>query len=125
MSKLPFDLDRETGLIRVFPQGPLEEDDFSALSEEVEAFVDGGGALRGLVIDTEHFPGWDDFGAFLAHVRFIREHHRMIPKVAVISDDRLLSTMPGIADHFVSATVRHFPAAERENALAWVVSRED
>ncbi len=121
MSKLKFTLDRDTGVLRVFPQESLDKEDFLALSEAVDGFLDQGGSLSGLVIDSERFPGWDDMGAFLAHVRFVREHHKLIPRVAVISDDSMLSAMPAFANHFVAADVRHFSVADCDDALSWVM----
>lgn len=125
MSKLEFALDQKTGVLRIFPQESLVKEDFQALSEAVDGFLDQGGSMRGLAIDTERFPGWDDMAAFLAHVRFVREHHKLIPKVAVISDDSKLSAMPGIADHFVTAEVRHFAEAARDDALSWLRGEQD
>lgn len=120
MSRLEFDLDRKSGVLCLVPKESLQSADFEALTEVVDSYVEDGGSLSGLAIDTGHFPGWNDISAFLAHMRFIRDHHKLIPRVAIISDDRLLSTMPGVADHFVSAKVRHFPTQERSQAMSWV-----
>ena len=55
-----------------------------------------------------------------AGFRFIRDHHRQIGKVAVVSDSAFLSMAPRIADHFVAAEVRHFSAEERDAAMRWL-----
>jgi len=115
-------LDQTDGILIVTPQGPLAASDFEALRAEVDPFIERTGGLRGLVIEAETFPGWDGFAGLTAHLRFVRDHHRLIKRVAVVSDSALLSHLPQLASHFVAAEVRHFPEAERAAALDWVRS---
>jgi len=56
----------------------------------------------------------------LSHLRFVRDHHRRIRRVAVVSDSAFLTVAPKIASHFVGAQLRTFDAAERAAALAWI-----
>jgi hypothetical protein len=100
----------------------LAAGDFEALRSEVDPFIERTGGLRGLVIEAEVFPGWDGFAGLTAHLRFVRDHHRLIRRVAVVSDSALLSHLPQLAGHFVAAEVRHFPKAKRAGALDWVRS---
>jgi hypothetical protein len=53
-------------------------------------------------------------------LRFVRQHHRNIKRVALVTDSSLLTIMPRIASHFVSAQVRTFGSAQRGEALAWL-----
>jgi hypothetical protein len=46
--------------------------------------------------------------------------HRLIGKIAAVSDSPVLSTVPQLAKHFVKAEIRHFNANERATALAWL-----
>lgn len=78
------------------------------------------GGLNGLMVVAEHFPGWDDFAALSSHVRFVREHHKKIRRVAIVTADRLVSALPRIASRFLDAEVRAFPVDERDEALLWV-----
>jgi hypothetical protein len=32
------------------------------------------------------FPGWENFGGFTAHMHFIREHHKRVERVAIVTD---------------------------------------
>ena len=72
------------------------------------------------MIEAPSFPGWDSFAALLSHLRFVRDHHRQIRHIAVVSDSALLAAAPKIASHFVSAQLRTFEASGRAAALAWV-----
>jgi tRNA U38,U39,U40 pseudouridine synthase TruA len=118
---LSFELIEDEGVLILQPKGELEAADFERLSTEVDAYIDKAGELNGLMIVAEHFPGWDDFSALSAHVRFVKDHHRKIRRVAVVTNDRLVSAMPRIASRFVDAKIRAFQMTERDEALLWVV----
>ena len=76
------------------------------------------------MIDAESFPGWRDFAALLAHMKFVKDHHRNIEKIAAVSDSSFLAIAPKIASHFVRADVRHFRHSQREEALTWLRKSE-
>jgi len=111
------------GILIIRPQGRLEATDFEKIAQEIDPYIEANGKLNGLLIDAEAFPGWKDFAALIAHFKFVRDHHRKIQKVAVVSDSSFLSVAPKIATHFVKADLRHFPRDQRDAALAWL--RED
>jgi hypothetical protein len=115
-------LDKAAGILVVTPQGPLAASDFEALRTEVDPFIERAGTLRGLLIEVPVFPGWDGFAGLTAHLRFVRDHHRLIRRVAVVSDNAVLSHLPQLASHFVAAEVRYFPEAHRAEALDWIQS---
>jgi len=118
------DLNEEQGFAVIIPGEivGLSESDFTHLRIIVDDYLKDHSELRGVVIVVERFPGWDDFDAFISHVRFVRDHHAVIRKVALVSDSFLLSKTPSFMDHFVSAKVRHFPFSDVEQAKQWVVT---
>jgi hypothetical protein len=62
----------ETGVFfSSLPRGPLEKEDFEQLAKEVDPFIASKGKLVGLMIHTESFPGWENFGAFVSHLKFV------------------------------------------------------
>jgi hypothetical protein len=112
----------DSGVLIVQPSGPLSADDFGALSAEIDPWLDAGNRLKGLLIDVPAFPGWNDFAGLHSHLRFVRDHHRAIPRVAIATDSRFLSYAPVVARHFVSADIRHFGAGQAAAALDWLES---
>ena len=104
------------------PTGPLTRRDLEGLTERFDARVDATGRAPNLVIRSGSFPAWADFSALLKHLRFIRAHHRLVERVAIVSDARALDLAPRLARRLVSAEVRHFSAAEYQDALEWVGS---
>ena len=118
--ELSFELMKEQGVLILEPKGELEAADFERLSAEVDPYIDEIGGLNGLMIVAEHFPGWDDFAAMTSHLRFVREHHQKIRRVAFVTAGRLLAALPRISSRFVAAEVRSFPIDQRDEALLWV-----
>ncbi len=113
---------RDEGILTLTPIGRLESDDFATLARVVDAYVSEEGALTGVMIYAESFPGWEDFGALISHFKFVKNNQGDIGKVAAVTDGQFLSIMPKIIDHFVSADVRHFDYGDREAALEWLRS---
>lgn len=111
---------REEGVVEVLPSGALKAVDFEQLAALVDPFIEAKGELKGLMIVAERFPGWDSLGALIEHVRFVREHQKLIRRVATVSDGATLTILPLLAKHFVKAEVRHFPFAERDAAMDWL-----
>jgi len=108
------------GILLVRPQGPIQAGDFEAIAKVVDPYIEQTGGLRGIMIEASSFPVWDSFAALMSHLRFVRDHHRLVAKIAAVSDSAVLSIAPHIAKHFVKAEFRHFNANEREAALAWL-----
>jgi hypothetical protein len=117
---LEHELLTETGILIVRPKGPLAARDFAALSVDADAYIEAHGALNGLMICAEEFPGWENLDGVVSHFKFVRDHHSKISKVAFVSDSDVLTLLPKLASHFVSAEVKHFKGDEEREALAWI-----
>src|SRR5262249_15010050 len=117
-------LDTEQAILYLRPKSALSEADFAELAREVDPFLQRtGGALAGIVIEAESFPGWDSLGALMAHLRFVRDHPRRVRKAAVGPDALLGDLAEKLASHFVAAEIRHFPAGQLDAARRWVLER--
>ena len=119
---LNHDLRIDDGILVLNPQGPLEAADFTALAGVVDAYLRRHGTLRGVLIHAESFPGWKDFGALITHLKFVKDHHQAISKVAIVADGTFATVMPRLARHFIRAQVQHFDYAEMDVALDWLKS---
>lgn len=114
------ELQTEEGILIVHPLAPLTADDFENLARDLDPWLEQHGPLKGLMIQTEAFPGWNNLAGMLSHFRFVRDHHRRIGRVAMVSDSPVLTIAPKVAKHFVSAEVSHFPAEQHSDALEWL-----
>ena len=99
----------------------LEQADFEQLAATVNPHIEERGALAGLIIEVAAFPGWDSLGAMASHFHFVRDHHKHIKKVGVVSDSPLGAIAENLASHIVAAKIKHFPAGELEAAKQWIM----
>ncbi|KZS76135.1 hypothetical protein A4G26_22130 [Mycobacterium kansasii] len=118
---IEYDLDTDHSILLVRPKSALDSDDFDQLAKTVDPHIEATGDLAGLIIDAPGFPGWDSFGAMVTHFRFVRDHHKHVKKVAVVTDSHLGDVAEHLTSHFVAATVRHFPAAQTDEARQWII----
>ena len=121
---LKINFDKDAGIVTVTPSASLNEKDFALLASEIDPFIEKEGKLNGLIIQVESFPGWEDFAGLISHLKFVREHHKKIEKVAAVTDGKIVSIMPQIVDHFVNAKVKCFPYESYNEALSWVQSQD-
>ena len=117
---IEYTLDKSLGIIHVRPTGPLRKEDFDSLAQAIDPFIEKSGGLRGLLLELARFPGWDDIGAAARHIRFVRNHHRRIEKVAIVTDSMLGEAAEHVASHFVAAEIQHFPADHVQEAMTWL-----
>lgn len=116
-------LDTANAILHLRPKSALEQADFEQLARAVDPYIAGTGDLAGLIIEAPHFPGWSSFGAMAAHLRFVRDHHRHIKKIALVTDSALGNIAEHLVSHFVSAEIKQFPASGLDAARQWIMGR--
>jgi hypothetical protein len=109
----------ESGVLVVEPTGPLRSEDFDTLALIIDPWIEVHGDLRGVVVHTREFPGWENLGSFLRHLRFVRDHHRRIRRVALCVEGTMAELVPRVAEHFVDAELRHFAYDDVDRAIDW------
>jgi hypothetical protein len=120
ISMLNYELRHDEGVLVLHPEGPLEATDFTTLAHQDDTYLAGHGKLRGVLIHGKLFPGWKDFAAMLAHLKFLKDHLKRIEKVAIAADGAIASIMPNIANHFVHARIEHFEFPLERAAWDWL-----
>lgn len=119
---LEYTLDSAEGILEINPLSQLSSEDFQSLTTAVDEYIVEHGALTGIIISADPFPGWEDFGALVSHLKFVRGAQQDVSRVAVVTDNSVLTLIPKVVDHFISAEVRHFDSSQRDEAMAWLRS---
>ena len=119
------DLDSEHAILHVRPKGSLQQSDFAQLAQTVDPFIAERGGLAGIIIETPSFPGWDSFAAMIAHFRFVRNHHKQIRRIAVVTDSPAGNIAENLVSHFVSAEVKQFPLGAVGVAREWILGNHE
>jgi hypothetical protein len=114
-------LDTAHSILYVRPKSSLEKNDFAQLAKTVDPYIEKTGDLAGIIIEARKFPGWDSLGAMVAHYRFVRNHHKHIKKIGLVTDSALGNVAEHLATHFVSAEIKHFSVGELEAATQWIM----
>ena len=118
---LNVNLDEINGIAILQPDGALSEDDFKSAAKSIDVYIEKTGKLNGIIIYVESFPGWDSFAGFIAHLKFVKEHHKKVSHVAFVTDSPLGSLAEHVASHFVSAEIKSFSFTELDDAKRWIV----
>lgn len=114
-------LDEQHGIATLEPDGALSQEDFQSASAIIDPFIETSGRLKGLIIHTESFPGWDSFQAMHCHLTFVKEHHRKVPRIAFVTNSFISNLAESIGSHFVSADIKSFPYQDMDKAKAWIL----
>ena len=114
----------DKGVIVVEVTQALRARDFDDLTVTADSWIEAHGQLQGLVIHARRFPGWENLGGLIRHVRFIRDHHRKIRRIALAADGDLATLGPRIGEHFVQAEVKSFAYDALDAAIAWAAGAD-
>ena len=135
---LNYEWRHDEGILALYPEEPLEAADFMSITRQIDAYLAEHGKLHGVLIRAKSFPGWKDFAALLAHLKFLKEHIQRIEKVAVVADGALANVLPNIlsnvVNYFIHAQVQqtikqrrtvsgreHKTVAIEPVRIAWIV----
>ena len=117
-------IDADHALVILEPDGALTDNDFRLAAQLIDPVIEKNGSLKGLIIHTRSFPGWASFAALVSHLRFVREHHKSIQRIAFVTDSPVGSFANAIGNHFISAQIRDFSYDELTHARNWVLFGE-
>jgi tRNA U38,U39,U40 pseudouridine synthase TruA len=120
MTMLGYSILHPEGILVLTPDAPLSKEDFNGLANTVDLYLATHTKLNGVMIYAKDFPGWKDFGAFTAHMHFVREHHQRVKRVAVVTDSKLADLVQALGKHFILAEVKHFSFSDEAQAMVWL-----
>jgi hypothetical protein len=112
-------------VVALTPEGALTEEDFARVAEAIDNRINERDAVPNILVHVHGIPHWANVSAMNKHFRFVKEHHRLVKKIAIVGDVGALAVLPPLIDHFVHAKVRHFPEEKIEAAREWARADED
>jgi hypothetical protein len=113
-------LDENKSILYVKPTPPLKAEDFLELSSVADSYLKDHAMLKGLVIEVVKFPGWENIDAFMAHLKFIKNHQAKIKKIAVVTDSKFAVIGEKFIGSLVANKVKRFPFGEVALAQQWI-----
>ncbi len=118
---LSVEIDEVSGLAILEPDGPLTKGDFESAAKVIDPYIENTDQFNGIIIHTESFPGWDSFAALASHLRFVKEHHKKISRVAISTNSVIGNFSEAVASHFMNAKIKLFSYQELKQAKDWVI----
>jgi hypothetical protein len=109
----------ESGVLVLEVDQPLRAEDFKEIERTADGWIETHGKLPGLVLHMRHFPGWENLDSMLQHARFVRDHRRLIKRVALVADGAVARIAPTIVDWLVVPEVKRFRFDELDAAIHW------
>lgn len=119
------EIDEKNGIAFLSPDEKLSEADFRSAANVIDPYIEQNKKLNGLIISTENFPGWESFAGLLSHLSFVKNHHKKVKYVALVTNSPLGSLAENLASHFVSAKIMAFKYSELDLARLWMLSSND
>jgi len=117
---LDYTIMKPEGILVLKPHAPLRKVDFAGLGAAVDSYLAEHATLHGVLIHAKGFPGWANVAGFTAHMHFVREHHKKVERVALVTDSQIADGAESLGKHFTSAEIRHFPFSADDKALVWL-----
>ncbi len=121
---LKVELDEVEGIAILEPDGELSKSDFISASKIIDPYIESVGELNGIIIHVQSFPGWDSFSSLIAHLTFVKEHHKKVSRIAFATDSPIGSFAGNIANHFVNAKIKKFEFSELETSRKWILDSD-
>ncbi|MFI5142238.1 MAG: STAS/SEC14 domain-containing protein [Bacteroidia bacterium] len=113
-------LDENQSILFVKPSSALKAEDFLQLTTLTDAYLKQHASLKGLIIETKKFPGWENLSAFFAHVKFVKSHLAKIKKIALVTDSKFADIAENFIGPFVTPQIKHFSYGQVELAKQWI-----
>ena len=112
--------DDQRSILSIKPTSALTAEDFNAISTVMDPYIAQHGMLKGVLIDTQSFPGWKNIDGFIAHMKFIKNHRTKVQKVALVTDSKMADFAMKIAGHIAKPDIKHFPYGQEALAKQWL-----
>ena len=122
---LNIEIKDRANIVIVTPDGAITAADIDRMTEEINNYINNHDRVPNLVIHTMSIPYWSNFKAMEKHLKFVKNHHQIVKKVAIVSDSKLLWLAKTIVDRFTGANVRRFTVEALDDAVAWAEIEED
>ncbi|HZX71809.1 MAG TPA: STAS/SEC14 domain-containing protein [Rhodanobacter sp.] len=115
-------LDVDSGILVLEPAADkaMSEDDFEAVGKTIGDYLKDHDRLRGMMIRSRAFPGWQGIGALFAHLKFVSSVHDKIDRVALVTNSPLGSFADHVLDPLMLAKLRRFAYDQRDEAMSWL-----
>jgi hypothetical protein len=98
--------------LKITAPGKLYADDFRQIAPEVDTLINKHGKIR-LLIDVSSFNGWNNVAALLNHIRFVKDHHQKVERIAVVGARNWQHWVIGVARMIIHPEVSAYEGTRK------------
>lgn len=113
--------DLGNGALHVALLGKLDPSAFAGEAEDMNAFIRRNDRFR-LLVDLREFDGWQGLGALWQHLGIVRDHYRLLDRVAVVGESRWHRLALSGLGRLSGAEARYFDRDAFDDARTWVTT---
>ncbi|PRY20473.1 SpoIIAA-like protein [Aliiruegeria haliotis] len=122
---MSIEIDSVSNVATVTPDKRLTEADIKELKQRIDDYINEQDKVPNLVVQANEAPIWEDVAAMSSHIAFVKQHHQLVKKVAIVSDSAFISMARPLVDVFTAAKVRHFGTDALDDAANWAAMEDD
>ena len=111
--------DDEAHRVTIQLLGKLEPSAYDDVAEEIDAWMSKQTHIH-LLLDLREFDGWQGLAALGEHLALVRDHRRVIERVAVVGHAGWQKMAVRVVSQFLRGEARHFGDDDLESAKAWL-----
>lgn len=121
-ARIDIKMDADAGILALEPAADkaLSEDDFEAVGQTIGNYLKDHDRLRGILIHSRKFPGWQGIGALFAHLKFVNAVHDKIDRIALVTNSPMGTFADHVLDPLMLAKIRKFDYDQRDEAIGWL-----
>lgn len=116
---------KDKNIVQITIGEKLSHEDIDRFRVTLDDYINEGDIIPNLVLLGSDRPHWQNLKAFREHLKLIRDYQKLIKKVAVVGDAKMLQALPPLLDHFVGAKIRHFSMRDYDDAVVWASLKDD
>lgn len=117
------DVTPDSNIVKAKIVGEMQAEDWDTAAPTIDQLINDYGNIN-LFLDATEFKGWDDLKAAKAHLSFVKNHHKKIDRVALVTGKNWQHWIAGAASVFVDAELKAFEDNQRNLAADWVQGNE-
>jgi len=118
---ISFKPDIDQAIFQVTVDGKLQAGDFKEFAQNIDPLI-AQHQINFILLDAQKMNGWKNFAALKAHLAFVKNHHKLISKVALVASHKWQYLLAACGKMFLHPQIKVFDKLEL--AKNWLSEKE-
>lgn len=122
---LIIEFQKRENIVILSPEGAIGLSDIDSFTEQMNTYINDTDQVPNIVIHAKKAPHWENVKTMKEHLGFVKSRHKLVEKIAIVSDSKMLWMAKSMVGHFVHANVRSFNEGSLLDAISWAQEDTD